>query len=184
MQSGPRGPVARAFSSSPPSEGTAQPIGGRGRSGKVPPEAEIVAPAQVRQCDGCRSGLCTELYKLAPLAACACSYVYMRGRVVTRARSARARDFRAGRGRVLAEGVGLGTARCPSLGMLLGQVALHVKGEVVAPGEGPLADGALEGLGAGVLPVVARELVAAGEPPLALRPLALVRLLTCNSPTY
>lgn len=51
--------------------------------------------------------------------------------------------------------------------------------EVVRPGEAPLADVALEGLGPGMFPVVPRQLVRPGEPPLALGPLALVRLLSC-----
>lgn len=57
---------------------------------------------------------------------------------------------------------------------------LHVQGEVVRAREGPLADAAFEGLVAGVLPSVAGQLVGPGEPPVALAPLALVRLLTCG----
>lgn len=60
----------------------------------------------------------------------------------------------------------------------LGKMPLHVQRKMVGASEGPLANLALEGLGAGVLPVVAGELVGAGEAPLALRPVALVRLLT------
>lgn len=45
-----------------------------------------------------------------------------------------------------------------------------VEGEVVAAREPAAAVGALEGLGAGVLAVVAGELVGAGEPPLAPLP--------------
>ena len=52
---------------------------------------------------------------------------------------------------------------------LLG-VPAGVEGEVVAAREPAAAVGALEGLGAGVLAVVAGELVGAGEPPLAPLP--------------
>ena len=38
-------------------------------------------------------------------------------------------------------------------------MSLHVEGQVVAAGEGPRAEVALEGFGAGVLPVVPGELV-------------------------
>ena len=47
---------------------------------------------------------------------------------------------------------------------------LEVQGQVVRPGEAPITVGALEGLGAGVLAVVAGELVGAGETPLAPLP--------------
>lgn len=57
-------------------------------------------------------------------------------------------------------------------------MSLHVQGQVVRPGEGPLAVGALERLDPGVLPVVPRQLVRAGEPPLATLPGTFVRLLT------
>ena len=53
-----------------------------------------------------------------------------------------------------------------------------VEGEVVAAREPAAAVGTLEGLCAGVLPVVAGELVGAGEAPLASLPRARVRLLT------
>ena len=46
--------------------------------------------------------------------------------------------------------------------------------------EGSLADSTLEGLGSGVFPVVARQLVRSGKPPFALGPVALVRLLPCK----
>lgn len=59
-------------------------------------------------------------------------------------------------------------------------VTLGVEGQVVGPGEGALANVAGERLGAGVLPVVPRQLVGPGEPPLALGPLAPVRFLSCN----
>lgn len=57
-------------------------------------------------------------------------------------------------------------------------VSFHVQGEVIRPGEGARADGALEGLGARVLPVVASELVGASEAPVAALPRAPVWLLT------
>ena len=56
--------------------------------------------------------------------------------------------------------------------------------QMVGPREGSLADHALEGLGSGVLPVVASQLVRSGESPLALRPVTLVRLLPCKRETY
>lgn len=59
-------------------------------------------------------------------------------------------------------------------------VPLHVQGEVIRAGEGARADGALEGLGARVLPVVPGQLVRAGESPVAALPRAPVRLLTCG----
>lgn len=57
---------------------------------------------------------------------------------------------------------------------------LHVQREVVGPGEGAGADGALEGLGSRVFPVVACELVGTSEAPVTAVPRAPVRLLTCN----
>jgi len=63
-------------------------------------------------------------------------------------------------------------------------VSLHVERKMVGPRERSLADGTLEGLGSGVLPVVARQLIRSGEPPLALRPVAFVRLLSCKTETY
>lgn len=59
-------------------------------------------------------------------------------------------------------------------------MSLHVQGQVVGSGEGARADGALEGFGAGVLPVVTRQLVRTGEAPVAAVPRAPVRLLTCR----
>ena len=47
---------------------------------------------------------------------------------------------------------------------------LHVEGEVVGPGEAPVAVLALEGLEAGVLAVMPRQLVRPREPPLATVP--------------
>lgn len=61
-------------------------------------------------------------------------------------------------------------------------VPLHVQGEMVGSGEGPGANGALEGLGTRVFPVVARELVGTGKAPVAAVPRAPVRLLTRVSP--
>lgn len=58
---------------------------------------------------------------------------------------------------------------------------LHVEGQVIGAGEAPVADGALEGLGPRVLPIVARQFIRAGEPPVAAFPRALVGLLTCVS---
>lgn len=55
---------------------------------------------------------------------------------------------------------------------------LHVQGQVVAPRETSGAEAALERLGARVLPVVPREFVGPGEPPLAAFPGTLVRFLT------
>lgn len=57
-------------------------------------------------------------------------------------------------------------------------VSLHVQGKVVGPGEGAWADGALEGLGACVLPVMARQLIWASEAPVTAVPRAPVWLLT------
>lgn len=61
-------------------------------------------------------------------------------------------------------------------------VPLHVQGQVVGAGEAAVAHPALERLGPGVLPVVARQLVRAREPPVAAFPGAFVRLLTSMSP--
>lgn len=63
----------------------------------------------------------------------------------------------------------------------LGEVPLHMQRKVVGSREGPLADRTLERLGSGVFPVVTCQLVRSGESPLALRPVALVRLLSCNN---
>lgn len=63
-----------------------------------------------------------------------------------------------------------------------GDVALHVKSEVVRSGEGPVAHLALEGPVSRVLPVVTGELVRPGKLPAAILPRALVRLLTCVRP--
>lgn len=61
-------------------------------------------------------------------------------------------------------------------------VPLHVQGQVVGPGERPVAEVALEGPVPGVLAVVAGEFVGAGELPAAALPVAVVRLLTCVCP--
>lgn len=49
-------------------------------------------------------------------------------------------------------------------------VSLHVQGQVIGPGETPVAVVAFEGLGAGVFAVVPGQLVAPGETPLAAFP--------------
>lgn len=59
-------------------------------------------------------------------------------------------------------------------------VSLHVKCEVVRPGECPLAQVALEGPVSGVLAVMTREFVRACELPPAAFPAAVVGLLTCE----
>lgn len=64
-----------------------------------------------------------------------------------------------------------------SLGVLLREVPLHVQREMIAPGEGTLADRAFKGLSPGVLAVMPRQFVAPGESPLAFRPLTLIRFL-------
>ena len=56
-------------------------------------------------------------------------------------------------------------------------MSLHVQGQVVAAGERPRAEVALEGLRPRVLAVVPRQLVGAGKLPAAAVPGALVRLL-------
>lgn len=60
-------------------------------------------------------------------------------------------------------------------------VSLHVKCEVVRPGEGPLAQVALEGPVARVLAVMTREFVRACELPPAALPAAVVGLFTCKA---
>ena len=56
-------------------------------------------------------------------------------------------------------------------------MSLHVQGQVVAAGERPGAEVALEGLRPRVLAVVPRQLVGAGKLPAAAVPGALIRLL-------
>ena len=58
-------------------------------------------------------------------------------------------------------------------------VPLHVQRQVVGAREAAVAHAALEGLGPGVLAVVAGQLIRAREPPVAAFPGAFVRLLTC-----
>ena len=57
---------------------------------------------------------------------------------------------------------------------------LHVQSQVVRPGEGPVAEVALEGPVPGVLAIVTGELVGASELPAAAFPVAVVGLLTCR----
>ena len=59
-------------------------------------------------------------------------------------------------------------------------MSLHVQREVVAAGKTPRAVAAFEGLGAGVFPVVARQLVRPREAPAAALPAAVVRLFACG----
>ena len=61
-------------------------------------------------------------------------------------------------------------------------MSFHVQGQVVAAGERPRAEVALEGLGPRVLPVVPRQLVRPGKLPAAPVPCALVRLLARVGP--
>lgn len=61
-------------------------------------------------------------------------------------------------------------------------MAFHVQRQVVRSGKAPVAVAALERFRARVLPVVARQLVAAGETPLAALPRALVGFLACMRP--
>ena len=58
-------------------------------------------------------------------------------------------------------------------------VPLHVQRQVVGAREAAVAHAALEGLGPGVLAVVAGQLIRAREPPVAAFPGAFVWLLTC-----
>ena len=53
-------------------------------------------------------------------------------------------------------------ARAVSVFQVFWHVSLHVEGEVVRPGETPLTHFAFEGLGSGVLPVMAGQLVRPG----------------------
>lgn len=59
-------------------------------------------------------------------------------------------------------------------------VPLHVQGQVVGAGEGPLAEVALEGPVPRVLAVVAGQLIGTGELPAAAFPGAVVGLLACG----
>lgn len=56
---------------------------------------------------------------------------------------------------------------------------LHVQSQVVRPGEGPVAEVALEGPVARVLAIVTGELIGASELPAAAFPVAVVGLFTC-----
>ena len=57
----------------------------------------------------------------------------------------------------------------------------HVESQVIGAGEAALADFAPERLGAGVLAIVARQLVGPREAPLTLWPVTTVRFLACNA---
>ena len=59
-------------------------------------------------------------------------------------------------------------------------VSLHVQGQMVGTREATATHGALEGLGACVLPVVTGELIRAREPPVTALPGTPVWLLTCR----
>ncbi len=60
---------------------------------------------------------------------------------------------------------------------------LHVKRQVVGPGEGPLAQVTLERPLSGVLPEVTRELVGASELPATPFPGAVVWFFSCEHKT-
>lgn len=57
-------------------------------------------------------------------------------------------------------------------------MAFHVQGQMIGTGKTSFADLTFERLSARVLAVVAGQLVAPGEPPLAIRPLAFVGFFT------
>lgn len=59
-------------------------------------------------------------------------------------------------------------------------MSLHVKGQVVRAGEGPVTQHALIRFLARVLPVVTRQFIGAGELPAAAFPWTAVRLLSCK----
>lgn len=59
-------------------------------------------------------------------------------------------------------------------------VSLHVKCQVVRPGEGALTQVALEGPVSGVFAEMTSQLIGAGEFPSTAFPAAVVRLLTCE----
>ena len=68
----------------------------------------------------------------------------------------------------------------PALKALQGShVPLHVKGQVVRPREGSLAQMALKGTVTGVFAVMASEFIRTSEFPSATLPAAMVRLFTC-----
>ena len=56
-------------------------------------------------------------------------------------------------------------------------MSLHVKSQMVGPGEGSLTQLAVERFVPGVFPLVPGQLVRPGKPPAAVLPLADVRLL-------
>lgn len=62
---------------------------------------------------------------------------------------------------------------------LSSHVPLHVQGEVVGAGEGPLTQVTLERPVSGVLPEVTRELIGTRKLPAAALPAAVVRFLSC-----
>lgn len=68
----------------------------------------------------------------------------------------------------------MGRAESPGL-----HVPLHVQSQVVRPGEGPVAEVALEGPVARVLAIVTGELIGARKLPTAAFPVAVVGLFTC-----
>lgn len=55
---------------------------------------------------------------------------------------------------------------------------LHMEGQMIRPGEGPLAEATLEGPVPGVLPVMAGQLIGTRELPPASLPPTLIRLFT------
>lgn len=59
-------------------------------------------------------------------------------------------------------------------------VSLHVKCEVVRPGEGAFTQVALEGPVSGVFAEMTGQLIGAGEFPSTAFPAAVIRLLTCE----
>lgn len=59
-------------------------------------------------------------------------------------------------------------------------VSFHVQSQMIGPRETPFAVATLEWFGARVLPVVPRQFVASGKPPLASLPRTFVRLFTWN----
>lgn len=61
-------------------------------------------------------------------------------------------------------------------------VAFHVQRQVIGPGKAPVTVSALERFRARVLPVVARQFVAAGKAPLAALPRAFVGFFACMRP--
>lgn len=62
----------------------------------------------------------------------------------------------------------------------LSEVPFLVQRQMVGPGKTPLAVATLERFGAGVLAVMAGQLVRPGKAPAAADPLAFVRFFACN----